>query len=139
MVKIQFTTNTTILKPGITADQAREMRLKGARQSEYKRAVSKGDSMEVDQETATAWMRLGIARAADDDPQAKRLEQPGDAVNAAKQDLTNSGQGAASPELNLQHPELAQIAHEAIVERLNGDATDQASAEATPAVPRLSE
>lgn len=106
-MRIEFTTSTTLTKPGLTDQQARELRISGAPQGEYKIAVAKGDQMDVDDTKGQEWVRLGIAKEVGREPTAEELRQQ------ATQDRTNSGQGAADgSDLNLPS-ELVPLATEA--------------------------
>lgn len=119
-VKVVITCNTTVLRDGITADQAREMRMSKRPQQDYKRAISVGDVLDVSAEQAKLWFDLGYAKAHADDAGAKTLEPDDIDRRAEEAKLVNQGQGNADEELNLQHAQIANEAHAAVVQRLNG-------------------
>lgn len=114
-MKVHYLVDTLIRKPGLTADQARQLRLGGASQSSYRCAVKKGDVREVDEDEAKSLIATGVACAADEDakkfapPAAKQLDALIDA---------NYGMGAGAVDLNASSPEFQRTANEAIQQRL---------------------
>ncbi len=128
-MKVIITCNTTVLRDGISSEQAQQMRLQKRPQQEYKRAISEGNVEDVSEEQARLWISMGYAKAHPDDPAAKSLEPADITLRTEQARLTNQGQGAAAAELNLQHAEIAQAAHASVAERLNGAAETESPTE----------
>lgn len=114
-MKIRYLVDTTIRKPGLSAEQMRQLRLGGAPQSAYRVAVKKGEEREVDEDEAKSVIATGVAEAADE-VAAKIPQPPQEQIdNQAK---ANAGMGAANPELNASSPIFQQEANAAIAVRL---------------------
>lgn len=117
--------NTTIRPLHLTKEEAIQLRDSGAPENEWRGVIEKGKPYEVPEEIGLAWIRLGIAKAADGS------KSPSPEV-AAKADAANNGQAAENPALNLQHPELAADGQNAVAARvrsLNAAARTAATAE----------